>query len=168
MCSSHRMPARPTSRYRSNWFPSEIISHAVRLYHRFSLSFRNAVELLAERRVIVSYEAACQVFQVRPGVCEEAPTPARPPRGHLAYRRVVYPYQGRDLLSLASGGSGWPDTRYSRTETVQYTGREAVLSEVFEGVTVRPQSVRHRRGTQLPGGSPDHLPLRLSLHNAVW
>ena len=54
------MPARPTSRYRSNWFPSEIISHAGRLYHRFSLSFRNAEELLAERRVIVSYEAACQ------------------------------------------------------------------------------------------------------------
>jgi hypothetical protein len=33
-------------RYR---FPPEIISHAIWLYHRFSLSFRDVEELLAER-----------------------------------------------------------------------------------------------------------------------
>ena len=60
MCSNHRKPARPTSPYRNHRFPSEIIGHAVRLYNRFSLSFRNAEELLAERGVIVSYEAVCQ------------------------------------------------------------------------------------------------------------
>ena len=38
-------------------FPPEIISHAVWLYHRFSLSFREVEELLAERGVTVSYEA---------------------------------------------------------------------------------------------------------------
>ncbi len=37
-------------------FPQEIISHAVWLYFRFSLSFRDVEELLAERGVIVSYE----------------------------------------------------------------------------------------------------------------
>ena len=37
-------------------FPSEIISHAVWLYHRFCLSFRDVEDLLAERGIVVSYE----------------------------------------------------------------------------------------------------------------
>ncbi len=36
--------------------PSEIISHAGWLYHRFYLSFRDIEELLAARGVVVSYE----------------------------------------------------------------------------------------------------------------
>ena len=37
-------------------FPAEIISHAVWLYHVFSLSFRDVELLLAERGVTVSYD----------------------------------------------------------------------------------------------------------------
>jgi putative transposase len=43
--------------YRGHRFPPEIIAHAVWLYHRFTLSFREIEDLLAERGVIVSYEA---------------------------------------------------------------------------------------------------------------
>jgi putative transposase len=43
-------------RYHRHRFPPEIISHAVWLYHRFCLSFRDVEDLLAERGVIVSYE----------------------------------------------------------------------------------------------------------------
>ena len=42
--------------YRGHRFPAEIISHAVWLYHRFTLSFRDVEDLLAERGIIVSYE----------------------------------------------------------------------------------------------------------------
>ena len=38
-----------TPTYQRHGFPSEIISHAVWLYHRFCLSFREVKELLAER-----------------------------------------------------------------------------------------------------------------------
>ena len=51
--------------YRGYRFPPEIISHAVWLYHRFSLSFRDVEDLLAQRGVTVSYEAIrqrCQTF----------------------------------------------------------------------------------------------------------
>ena len=41
-------------------FPAEIISHAVWLYHRFTLSFRDVEEILAERGIIVSYETIRQ------------------------------------------------------------------------------------------------------------
>jgi len=46
--------------YRGYRFPLEIISHAVWLYHRFSLSLRDIEDLLAERNVIVSYESIRQ------------------------------------------------------------------------------------------------------------
>src|SRR2546425_10355432 len=53
------------SRYHGHRFPAEIISHAVWLYHRFCLSFRDVEDLLAQRGVIVSYETIrhwCQKF----------------------------------------------------------------------------------------------------------
>ncbi|MDE0831416.1 MAG: IS6 family transposase [Vicinamibacterales bacterium] len=51
--------------YRGYRFPREIISHAVWLYFRFGLSFRDVEDLLAERGVTVTYEAIrlwCQTF----------------------------------------------------------------------------------------------------------
>ncbi len=46
--------------YRGYRFPPEIISHAVWLYHRFCLSFRDAEDLLAQRGVAVTYETIRQ------------------------------------------------------------------------------------------------------------
>jgi putative transposase len=56
---------KQTPSYRGFRFPSEIISHTVRLYHRFCLSFREVEELLAERGITVTYETIrqwCQKF----------------------------------------------------------------------------------------------------------
>ena len=44
------------SLYKGHRFPAEIIGRAVWLYHRFTLSFRDVEDLLAERGIIVSYE----------------------------------------------------------------------------------------------------------------
>jgi len=46
--------------YHGYRFPPEIISHAIWLYHRFCLSFRDVEDLLAERGVEVSYESIRQ------------------------------------------------------------------------------------------------------------
>ncbi|WP_321365284.1 IS6 family transposase [uncultured Desulfuromusa sp.] len=43
--------------YKGHRFPKSIISHAVWLYYRFSLSYREVEELLAVRGVEVSYES---------------------------------------------------------------------------------------------------------------
>jgi putative transposase len=48
------------SQYKGHRFPHEIISHAIWLYFRFSLSYRDVEELLAERGVVVSYETVRQ------------------------------------------------------------------------------------------------------------
>ena len=50
------MPDRPGHHQRHR-FPAELIAHAVWLYHRFALSLRDVEELLAERGIVVSYEA---------------------------------------------------------------------------------------------------------------
>jgi transposase-like protein len=42
--------------YHRHRFPSEIIQHAVWLYFRFPLSYRDVEDLLAERGIEVSYE----------------------------------------------------------------------------------------------------------------
>jgi transposase-like protein len=58
------MPVAAASTDRSPYhgyrFPSEIMAHAVWLYFRFHLSFRDVQDLLAERGIVVSHEAICQ------------------------------------------------------------------------------------------------------------
>jgi putative transposase len=51
--------------YKGYRFPAEIISHAVWLYYRFSLSYRDVEELMAERGIVLTYETIrqwCQKF----------------------------------------------------------------------------------------------------------
>ena len=58
------MMPKPDPRYRHR-FPAEIISHAVWLYHVFSLSLRDVELILAERGIVVSYETVrrwCKKF----------------------------------------------------------------------------------------------------------
>jgi putative transposase len=60
--SRHARRHRPLSAVQ---FPAAIISHAVWLYYRFALSFRDVEDLLAQRGIIVSYESIrhwCETF----------------------------------------------------------------------------------------------------------
>jgi putative transposase len=60
------MNPRPIfNRYKRHRFPAEIISHCAWLYFRFCLSYRDVEELMAERGVILTYEAVrywCRKF----------------------------------------------------------------------------------------------------------
>ena len=61
------MRIQPAS-YHGYRLPPDIISHAVWLYHRFCLSFRDAEDFLAQRGVTVTYETIRQwLRQVKPG-----------------------------------------------------------------------------------------------------
>jgi transposase-like protein len=71
---------RPIS-YACHQFPPEIIRHAVRLYLRFTLSYRDVEELLAERGLGASYETVrrwvtkfCPTFAWN--LCRLRPTPS--------------------------------------------------------------------------------------------
>lgn len=55
--------------YRGNRFLPEIISHCIWLYFRFTLSFRDVEEMMAERGVTVSYESVRESCLKFGGVC---------------------------------------------------------------------------------------------------
>jgi putative transposase len=58
-------PPPASNPYKRHRFPAEIISHSVWLYYRFSLSYRDVEELMAERGVTLSHEAVrywCRKF----------------------------------------------------------------------------------------------------------
>ena len=55
----------PALSYQGYRFPPDIIAHAVWLYFRFSLSFRDVEDLLAQRGITVTYETIrrwCRTF----------------------------------------------------------------------------------------------------------
>src|SRR3989442_1557108 len=67
--------------YRGYRFPPDIIQRAVWLYFRFTLSFRDVEDLLAERGIEVSYETIRQ-WAVRFGPAIARDLHSRRPRPH--------------------------------------------------------------------------------------
>jgi putative transposase len=54
------MTEAPHAHFRRHRFPAEIIAHAVWLYYRFPLSFRDVEDLLAERGIEVSFQTVSE------------------------------------------------------------------------------------------------------------
>lgn len=54
------MTSTTAAAYTGHRFPHEIISHAVWLYYRFSLSYRDVEDLLADRGIRMTYETVRQ------------------------------------------------------------------------------------------------------------
>lgn len=72
--------------FKRHRFPAEMIRHAVWLYFRFSLSFRDVEELLAQRGIEVSYETIrCWTIKFGPLIARrlKKKRPAPSPRWHL-------------------------------------------------------------------------------------
>ena len=72
--------------FRRHRFPADVIRHAVWLYFRFSLSFRDVEELLAQRGVEVSYETIwCWTIKFGPLMARRLKRrrPIPSPRWHL-------------------------------------------------------------------------------------
>jgi putative transposase len=84
-------------------FPPAIIQHAVWLYVRFTLSYRDVEDLLAERGLDVSYETVRRWVLIRAVV-----RPRTSPSTSTAYGAVASRRDGRDncgpaVLAVARG-----------------------------------------------------------------
>lgn len=76
---------RPLS-FKRHRFPADVIRHAVWLYFRFTLSFRDVEEMLAQRGIDVSYETIrCWTIKFGPQIARnlKRKRPAPSPRWHL-------------------------------------------------------------------------------------
>ncbi len=72
--------------YKRHRFPAEVICHAVWLYFRFTLSFRDVEELLVQRGIEVSYETIrCWTLKFGPQIARNLNRRKSPPspRWHL-------------------------------------------------------------------------------------
>ena len=72
--------------FKRHRFPADVIVHAVWLYFRFTLSFRDVEEMLAERGIEVSYETIrCWTIKFGPQIARRLKRrrPAPSPRWHL-------------------------------------------------------------------------------------
>src|ERR1700751_4232946 len=99
------MTAQPAT-YPRHRFPAGIISHAVWLYHVFSLSLRDVELILAERGGDPRKHPALGL-EVRCRIRRKTATTAASARGHLAPRRSVHPHPGRAALPVARRRSAW-------------------------------------------------------------
>ena len=70
--------------YAGSRFPPEVIDHAIWLYLRFTLSFRDVEDLLAERGIVVSYETARRWVNLGPMIA--AQLRKRRPKPHATWR----------------------------------------------------------------------------------
>ena len=131
--------------YKGFRFPPEIISHAVWLYFRFSLSFRDVEELLAQRGIVVTYETVRQ-WCLKFGQTYANELRRRRPRcGDKWHLDEVYlTHQRENALSLESRGSGWQRAGYPGAEPTQQTSGETIFSEAPQRTAIRPTRDHHR------------------------
>jgi len=133
---------RSTLRYPGFRFPAEIIGHAVWLYHRFTLSFRDFEDLLAERGIIVTHESirqCCLRFgqEFANSIRRRRPQPGD--KWHLdevfikVRGETHYLWRGSIRMAMSS-------TFLSRASAT----RHAFLQEAFEGLALHATRHDHR------------------------
>ena len=159
---------RDTPSYHGYRFPPEIISHAVWLYHRFGVSFRDVEDLLAQRSIMVSYEAIrlwCLTF----GSAYARRLTRRQGRlgdtWHLD--EVLRHHPGTAALSLVCRRSRWRRPRYPCPVASQLPGCQTLFSQVDEGPREQARAIGHRQAEQLQGCAPRGHAVRRSQYGPI-
>src|SRR5258706_4736027 len=84
--------------YRRHRFPPAVIQHAIWLYLRFTLSYRDVEELLAERGLEVSYETVRRwVLKFGPGIARKLRRCRPPPSDRWHFDEMVVRIAGKPM-----------------------------------------------------------------------
>ena len=131
--------------YKGFRFPPEIISYAVWLYFRFSLSFRDVEELLAQRGIVVTYETVRQ-WCLKFGQTYANELRRRRPRcgdkWHLDEVFLTIRGERHSLWRAVDQNGNVLDMRVA--EPTQHTRGETLLSEAPQRVAICPTRDHHR------------------------
>ena len=85
--------------FKRHRFPPDVIRYGVWLYFRFTLSFRDVGELLAQRGVEVSYETIrCWTLKFGPLIAANLRRRRSPPSGRWHLDEVVVKIRGRRMF----------------------------------------------------------------------
>jgi transposase-like protein len=88
--------------YRRHRFPPTVIQHAVWLYLRFTLSYRDVEELLAQRGLDLSYESV-RSWVLKFGPMSRSAYGARPPLSDASAKVGSSGNSGRSAWAVATG-----------------------------------------------------------------
>src|SRR6516165_7697757 len=151
-------PANPAPRrisYRRHRFPLVIIQRAVWLYLRFTLSYRDVEELLAERGLDISYETVrCWVLKF--GTNDRATAPPSPSAAEhsLAPRRDGNPDCWRADVPLAGRRPRGRGPRHAGSAPTRQPGGAAADAQAAQEARLRPQIADHRQAALLRRSVP--------------
>src|SRR4051794_33190666 len=129
---------RPLS-YAGYRFPPEIIQHAVWLYLRFTLSFRDVEELLAERSIDVSHETIRRWVEVF-GPVIARPLRAMRPKPHTTWHldEMFISVGGKMMYSVARRRCRRRSARLSGPITPKQAGSAAPDAQAHPQVSHDP------------------------------
>ena len=150
--------------YRRHRFPAEIIQHAIWLYLRFTLSYRDVEELLAERGLDVSYETVRRwVLKFGPLIARKLrqgrPRPSA--RWHLDEMVVRIAGKRMYLWRAVDHEGEVLDMLVQRRRDTQAALR--LMRKLLKKTGVRTEAAGHRQAGLLRLGFPataPHLPSR--------
>ena len=142
-------------------FPPEIISHAVWLYHRFCLSFRDTEDLLAQRGVTVTYETIRQWCQTFGPAYARTLRRRRGRMGDTWYLDELFvTIQGRRQYLWRAVDEDGDVIDILVQSRAQSTGGRQILPQAIERTGSRAAPADHRQAAQLRGGAPHRDALR--------
>ena len=122
----------PELSYRRYQFPATVIQHVIWLYLRFTLSYRDVEELLAERGLDVSYETVRRwVVEIRPANCAQAAAEPVSPERHVAPRRDGGPDRPEAHVSVASRRSRGRGPRHAGAASARYEGALRLMRKLL-------------------------------------
>src|SRR6516225_1036768 len=142
--------------YRRHRFPPEIIQHAIWLYLRFTLSYRDVEDLLAERGLDISYETVRRwVVKFDPA----APAPASPSAERsLASRRDGGADRRQADVPLACGRSRGRGPRHAGAAPTGQSGGTTVDAQAAQEARLRAEIAGYRQAALLRRGVPPSAP----------
>ena len=131
-------------------FPPDIIRHAVWLYLRFTLSFRDVEDLLAERGLDVSYEPVRRwVLKFGPLFAKELRRRRHRPNLALASRRDGGLDRRQTILALAVGRRRRRGSRSAGAATARRKGGREAHAPTAQESGLRPEDACHRQAPLL-------------------
>jgi hypothetical protein len=141
------MSAWLRSCYRRYRFPPEIIQHAIWLYLRFTLSYRDVEELLAERGLDISYETVRRwVLKFGPAIARRLRQRRRRPSDRWHLDEMVVRIVGERMYLRDSRHAGSAPTRHS--------GGAAADAQAAQEARFRAEIAGHRQAALLRRGVP--------------
>ena len=158
----------PAPSYHGYRFPADIIAHAIWLYFRFSLSFRDVEDLLAQRGITVTYETIRQWCRTFGHAYARRLRQRRGPLGDTWHLDELFvSLNGRqqylwravdedgDLLDILV------QSRRNRRAAVRF------FRKLLKKQGRLPRRADHRQATQLPGGPSHRDAVRRALHGSI-